>query len=102
MLKRYQVLLPDWLEEYIKYNVQLYDLSFSEIIRLQICFSTILAVSSMYPDFKPGIDLQDFFDMAKKTDPKNLDRAEILQSISKVYFEARKAVEFRMQKTHKK
>lgn len=102
MLKRYQVLLPDWLEEYIKYHVELYDLSFSEIIRLQICFSTILAVDSIYPEYKPGINLQDFFEMTKKTDPKNLERADILQVISKVYFETRKAVEYRMKIEKKK
>ncbi len=37
MLKRYQVLLPDWLEDYVKLLADKYDLSFSEIIRTIIC-----------------------------------------------------------------
>jgi len=30
MLKRYQVLLPDWMEDNIKYYIDKYGLSFSE------------------------------------------------------------------------
>lgn len=44
MLKRYQVLLPDWMEEYIKYLVDKYDLSFSEVIRGEICIAILCTV----------------------------------------------------------
>lgn len=55
MLKRYQVLLPDWLEEHVKFLADKYDLSFSEIIRGEICFSTLSAVMHLFPEYKPGM-----------------------------------------------
>jgi len=43
VLKRYQVLLSDWLEDYIKFLSDKYDVSTSELIRIQLCIA-ILAV----------------------------------------------------------
>ena len=37
MLKRHQILLNDWLVEYIKNCSDRYDISFSEVIRLTLC-----------------------------------------------------------------
>ena len=55
MLRRYQVLLPDWLEEYFKKGVEIYGFSFSEIIRLQICFSILAQIPAMHPEYKPKL-----------------------------------------------
>ena len=46
MLKRYQVLLPDWLEDNIKEIAEIFDLSFSEIIRLELCFAILSSTKS--------------------------------------------------------
>ena len=49
MLKRYQVLLPDWLEDYIKIGVKSYGFSFSELIRLEICLSILTQIPAIHP-----------------------------------------------------
>ena len=36
MMKRYQVLLPEWMEDYLKIAVDRYDFTFSEVIRAMI------------------------------------------------------------------
>jgi len=98
MLKRYQVLLPDWLENYIKYQTKLYDFSFSEIIRLQICLSALQTMKHFYPEYKSGFSPEEIFTEQARNHPESIERNEILRNISKIYFETRKAIEYRMDK----
>ena len=58
--KRYQVLIPDWLEDYIKWGVEKYGLSFSELIRLEICQAVIFYVNGRYPEYTPGFTIRIF------------------------------------------
>ena len=96
MLKRYQVLLPDWLEDYIKILVEKYDLSFSEVIRVEICIAIINTISKLYPDYKFGITHEQILDMIKKNVQENMEREEEHRILSKIYFETRKAIEYRL------
>jgi hypothetical protein len=98
MLKRYQVLLPDWLEDYVKIAAKRYDLSFSETIRAMVCSTTIASVSKLFPEYKPGMTLEDILDIAEKDPNLEIDTAEMHRLLSKLYFETRKAVEFRFEK----
>lgn len=101
MLKRFQVLLPDWLEDYVKYLTEKYDLSFSEVIRAEICCSVISSVSSLYPDYKPGLTVDDIFQKIKNDKLYKSTSEDIHRVLSKLYFEARKAVEYRMKQEKK-
>jgi hypothetical protein len=96
VLKKYQVLIPGWLEDYIKYLAERYDLSVSEIIRAEICFAIISQVSHFYPEYKPGISNIDLLDTFKNALGKDMEREEIHKILSTVYFETRKAVEYRL------
>ena len=102
MLKRYQVLLPDWLGEYVEHQVDKYDLSFSEIIRAEICYSILAGIASMYPDYKLGITAQEISKMEEKNTKDRVSRGEMHKILSKIYFETRKAVEFRLAREKKK
>jgi len=101
VLNRYQVLIPDWLEEYIENLVETFDLSFSEIIRLLICFSILYLIPTLYPEYKPGFSVQEIFKQRKEFALDKLPEDEAHRTISKIYFEARKAVEFRLSKEKK-
>ena len=96
VLKKYQVLIPVWLEDYIKFMAEKYDLSFSEIIRAEICFAILCHVSHFFPDYKSGITPDDILSMFIPQKGKELEREELLRVLSKIYFETRKAVEFRL------
>jgi hypothetical protein len=96
VLKKYQVLIPEWLEDYIKYLAERYDLSISEIIRAEICFAVIGQVSHFYPEYKPGISNAEVLETFKSHLGKDFEREEIHRILSKVYFETRKAVEYRL------
>jgi len=99
MLKRYQVLLPDWLEAYLKWGVDKYKVSFSEIIRLEVCFAVLMTINELHPEYKPGITLQDILARIKSY-PNNtkIQKEEASSFLSKVYFETRKAIEYRYSK----
>jgi len=101
LLKRYQVLLPDWLEDYVKYLTEKYDLSFSEVIRAEVCGSILSSVSKLFPDYKPGLTLGDIFQKIKRDKFEKLKREDIHRILSTLYFEARKAAEFRMKQEKK-
>lgn len=98
MLKRYQVLLPDWLEENIKLFADKYDLSFSEIIRAEICIAILATVPRQYPEYKPGIIHDEIVKKLRENSEGKMEREEIHRMLSKIYFEARKAVEYRLEK----
>jgi hypothetical protein len=98
MLKRYQVLLPDWMEDNIKYYIDLYGLSFSEGIRAELCSAIIATVQLQFPEYKPDTTLEEIIDKLKKMRTRKIEKEEIKQILSKVYFEARKASEYRHSK----
>jgi hypothetical protein len=102
VLKRYQVLLPDWLGEYVEYLVNTYDLSFSEMIRAEICYSILAGIGSIYPDYKLSITAQEISKLAKNNIHPKVNKAEMHRILSKMYFETRKVVEFRLAKEGKK
>jgi sulfur relay (sulfurtransferase) DsrC/TusE family protein len=99
MLKRYQILLSDWLGEYVKFISEKYDMSFSEATRALLCLATIECISELYPEYKTKMRVKDFVREVKKmlsNGEKNEEEFHRLMSIA--YFEARKATEYRISK----
>ena len=93
-MKTYQVQLPDWLEKYIKHRSDLYDLSFSEVIRIQICFTILSFQKVLFPEYEADFSHKDILKKIKNKIRDEDDREETLEFCSKVYFEARKALEY--------
>ena len=101
MLKRYQILLSDWLAEYAQFVSQEYDLSFSEAVRIIMCIGSIQAIRELEPKYKCHLSVKQMVDIVKKVNGKA--REEVThQRISQAYFEARKAIEFRLAQAKKK
>ncbi len=98
MLMRTQVLFEDWQVEYIKDIAERYDLSFSEITRLLSSLGMIISISTFNPEIKIKIPKEPFIKFSKE-DSSAEERHQIL---SRLYFEARKAVEYRLSKVGKK
>lgn len=98
MYQRYQVLLPDWLEDYVKLISSRYNLSFSEIIRLELSFSILSTVMEFFKDYKPNISKKDIFEEVTKFAENKINKIEFSSTVSKIYFEARKAVEYMMER----
>ena len=101
MLKRYQVLLPDWLEDNIKYYIEKYGLSFSEGIRAELCSAILATIQLQFPEYKPDITIEEIIDRLKKMHNRKVKKEEIKQLLSKIYFEARKASDYRHSKEKK-
>jgi hypothetical protein len=98
VLKRYQVLLPDWLEDNIKLSAERFDLSFSEVIRAKICAAILAAVPKVHPEYEPGLTFEEIMDMFTGVTSVKMEREDIHRMLSKIYFETRKAAEYRMSK----
>ncbi len=93
MLKKHQVLLNDWLAEFVRYRSKKYDISFSEDIRLALClyFTTVLSVQN--PESKSEITLEKVAETLKKFEGSPESEEQRHKAISKIYFEARKSME---------
>lgn len=95
---RYQVMLSDWMGDYVKFIADRYGLSASDVIRGHMCFGFLYAISMMYPEYKPELASKEFVKLAEKMKNDDLNDEEFYQFTSKIIFETRKAVEFRLSK----
>ena len=97
MLKRHQILLTDWLGEYARFITKVYDISFSEAVRILMCLGALHAISETEPKFNHTISIKKMFQGFKKMGGKRMINEDLFhRNISKIYFEARKAIEFRI------
>ena len=95
---RYQVLLSDWMGDYVKFIAKKYSLTTSDVIRGHMCFGFLSAISMMYPEYSAKLEEKEFVRLAGKMNHNSLNDEEFYQLTSKIIFEARKAVEFRLSK----
>lgn len=102
MLKRYQVLLPDWLEDYLKWGVERSNVSFSEIIRLEVCLGVMATIEELHPEYKPGLALKEILSSIKSYAKQKPPKEKVSNFLSTIYFETRKAIEYRLSKAQKK
>ncbi len=102
MLKRYQVLLPDWLEDYLKWGVKQTGLSFSEIIRVEICAAVMAMITELHPEYKPNFSLIEIYGAVKSFQKKKIGKEDLNKLVSQIYFETRKAIEYRTSKARGK
>lgn len=102
MLKRCQILLEDWQEEYLKDVADRYDQSFSEVTRIVLAEGFLYIISLLHPEYKSRITGKHLTEMTKKAGNTNIPEEERHKSISKLYFESRKAVEYRISKVKNK
>ena len=98
MFKRYQVLLPIWFDDSLKFKAERYELSISEVIRLELCFATICVTKERYPDYKPDKTIKELFHTIREYPKRNIEREDFLKLTSQIYFEARKAMDFRLKR----
>jgi len=101
-MKSYQVLLPRWLERPIKKRVDQLEVSFSEVLRIQVCLAVLAFQTVLYPEYKPGIELESLLNELKKIIHGNHGKEEILDLYSDIYYETRKALEYREKQEKKK
>ncbi len=103
MGKKFQVVLPMWMEDYLQSICSEYDLTISELLRLEISLAFICFVSHFFPEYK-GPTMQDLgIPLAKDAPPREkVDREVMHRVLSKIYFEARKAADYHMKVKGKK
>jgi hypothetical protein len=89
------------MEDYLKLVAERYDLNFSAEIRIHMCLGILYVTSILYPEYKINLVDKEFLELSKKAGKKELREEEVHQMVSKVLFETRKAVEYRLSKEKK-
>lgn len=101
MFKRFQVLLADWQEEYLKYICAKHNYSFSELTRFFLSVGFLNHTSLLSLKYKPGITKKRLAEMTKKISKLTSTEEERYKFMSMLHFEARKAVENRLREVTK-
>jgi len=101
MLKRYQVLLDEWLADFAKARSDKYDASFSETIRIGLCVYYGTMISELYPELKYKFTPDKVAPILKKYTDSEESEEEKHKFISEVYYETRKAMEYYAQQQAK-
>jgi len=101
MPKKYQVILPDWMADYLEQTAETYELTISEVLRLEISLGILSATQHFFPEYEQKSSLAEIFKQHLATKPKDIDRELFHKNISKIFFETRKAVEYRMENIKK-
>lgn len=98
--KKIQIMLPIWLGDYLETTSEVYELSISELARIQICFSIIAHTDNLFPEYKPEIPVKRISQAVFKYLESD-NREDFLRFLSEIYFETRKAVKFRIKMREK-
>lgn len=101
MYKRFQVLLTDWQEAYLRYVSEKHDYSFTEILRVFLSLGFLYTIPLLSPEYRPRVTKKQLSKMTKNVARLASTEAERYKFISTVYFEARKAIEYRLSRVKK-
>ncbi|MFH1045340.1 MAG: hypothetical protein V1727_00060 [Candidatus Omnitrophota bacterium] len=93
MLKRYQVLLEDWVADHIKDIAESYDLSFSEMLRCLLS-THIIELIEIRTKYKSNVNWEKHRQFVKAKGVAEMDSAQFHKALSKLYFETQKAIEY--------
>jgi len=98
MLSRQQILLLNWQVDYARFLSDSYDVSFSEAVRILNSIAIIAIINGLYPTkYKPTITLKKIVNHISAMQQGKMRLEDFHKMTSDLYFEARKAVEFRFE-----
>ena len=95
MVEKFQVLLPEWLADYVHYLAEKYDMKISEVIRIQVSASALFMALQLHPEYTSDLEISQVVKGMAEHGRKN-DKAKVERLVSKLLFETRKAIEYRM------
>jgi len=95
MLKRKQVLLENWMIDYLKEITKTYEISFSESIRLLVSLQIVEIAKATNKNFKTKDFIKKISNVTEDYAKKDQCPEKLHNFISEVYFEGRKAAEIR-------
>jgi ubiquitin-protein ligase len=68
----------------------------------EVCLSILTQIPALHPEYKPGVNLKDIFGAMNKASSEGPNKKKYYRFVSQIYFESRKAIEYRMQKLEEK
>jgi len=95
MLVRHQILLDNWMADFLKQRARQFGISFSESIRKILCLHHIMLADAECGECRSDMSMEKYIEMTKKwgnsVDKKS--KQEMRKALSDIYFDARKAIE---------
>ncbi len=63
--RKYRVPLCGWMEDYLKFITERYDLNFSSAIRVHMCLGFLYTLSTIQPDYKMDLPKDKLLKLSK-------------------------------------
>jgi len=101
MLNRYQIMLNNWLSDYLKIIAKKYKSNLSEMVRISLCLS-IGRLISQYCKCDFNFNEKKLLEMMKKFPPSKQEAKARKALINNLYFECRKIIDCHLEKLKKK
>ena len=93
MLKRKQILLPDWLDDYIKEISSAYNVSYSEVVRVMLSFSFGQVAAKLYPQYEFSIDVDRMIASSREHNNGEVNVEDNRKLRADIYYEAKKIID---------
>ena len=100
-LRRKQVMISDWLDDYMQELSKIYDVSYSEIVRAMLSYAFGSTVSQVHPEYKFSIDAERMANAAIERNDGKIDIEANRKLLADIYYEARQLIEQHLQELKK-
>ena len=101
MLRRKQVMISDWLDDFLHAASKRYKLSYSEIIRIATCHHMISVICERDPKFKMLTTTKQVAKNMKAYCKGTAGEVETRKMIADIYLEAKKILDIRLKEINK-
>jgi len=98
MLRRKQVLVSDWLDDFVNYVSKRYDISYSEVIRVSVAYMLTGILAGADSKYEMTVTWEDLAQVLQKSWENEGDLENTRKVISDVYWDAKKILSDRMAK----
>jgi hypothetical protein len=94
MLIRKQIMMSDWLDDYLNELSEVLHISYAELVRVVLCFGLCETLKETNPDYQMSVDVKKMaqvgHDSLLSTD---LHREQVKQLIGNIYYDSRRILD---------
>jgi hypothetical protein len=102
MLRRKQVMISDWLDDFVQYTAQKYDISYSEVLRLGTAYFLADVLSKADPKYKMKVTSKEISKVVYDGLEQCGDVEVTRKLIADIYHESKRILQARIEDVKKK
>lgn len=93
MLRRKQIMMSDWLDDFIQEICKKYNVSYSEAVRVMLSYGFAQVLCKIYPEYNFSIDADRMASASRELNDGKIDIEANQKLTADIYFEARRILD---------